>query len=67
MVSVIVVIRGRNGRGIDFVGIQEGVVSSIYRFIWRHVNGIGMASIRVCCHFREGGKLIGLVKVDHVP
>ena len=65
--SVVVAIRRRNGRGVDLVGIQEGVVSSIYRFIWRHVDSIGMASIRVLCHFREGGKPIGLAKIDHIP
>ena len=65
--SVVVVIRSRNGGGVDSIGIQEGVFSSIHRFVWGHVDNIGVASVRLCCHFGEGGEPIGLAEVDNIP
>jgi len=52
--------KGRLGR------CQEGVVSTIHCFVWGHVDSIRVASIRICCNFREGGELIGLAEVGDV-
>ena len=35
-------------------------------FVLRHVDNIGVTSVRVCCHFRKGGEPISLAEVDAI-
>jgi len=64
--SVVIIVRGRNSRSVDSVGVLEGIVSSIHRFLWGHVDSIRVASIKICYHFREGDEQIAWVEVGDV-
>jgi len=65
-VSVVIDVRGRNCGTVDSVDVQEGVVLTIHRFVWGHVDSISVASVRICHNFSEEGEPIGLAEVGHV-
>ena len=60
------IVRGRNCRTVDSINVSEWLVSSLHRFVWRHVDSSRVANVRICCHFREGGEPIGLAEVGDV-
>ena len=64
--SVVIIIRDRNRGRVDSVGVQEGVIVTIDLFVWGHVDSIRVPSVRICCHFREGGVPIGLAEFGDV-
>jgi len=55
-----------NCRRVDTVGVQEGVVSAIHRFVWGHVDSIRVARVRIFYHVGEGGEPIGLAEAGDV-
>ena len=64
--SLVVFIGGGDSRGVDSIGIQEGVFSSINCFVWGHVDNIGVTSIIVCYHLWKGGEAIGLAEINDI-
>jgi len=59
-------VRGRNGRRVDWISVSVGAVFTIHCFVWGHVDTMRVASVRIWCHFRERAEPIGLAEVGDV-